>query len=148
MLKIVEATREDVGTLSAIEKLIFQYDVISPRQMLYLLKSATATIVKAEVDSNIVGYMVLLRRKNSKVLRIYSIGILAALSRLGIGLEFLRYAEQCSRDFGCNRLQIEVHTLNKIALMFFFSAGFCLYGRKSNYYTDGAMALLLRKWVE
>lgn len=77
MLTLVDATLEDVNILTDIEKAVFDYDVISLKQMRYLIKSGTAIVVKAVVpEDTIAGYMVLLRRRNSKVLRIYSICVL------------------------------------------------------------------------
>jgi [ribosomal protein S18]-alanine N-acetyltransferase len=148
MLTLIEAGSDDVASLAGLERELFQYDVISPRQMRYLIKSDTAIVVKAELDSSTVGSMILLRRSNSKVLRIYSIGVIETIRNTGIGHNLLHYAENRLVEFGCNRMHLEVNVHNTKGLIFFLSSGFFLYGRKNNYYTDGAMALLLRKEID
>ncbi len=148
MLTLVDATLEDVNILTDIEKAVFDYDVISLKQMRYLIKSGTAIVVKAVVpEDTIAGYMVLLRRRNSKVLRIYSICVLQDYRKKGVGRFLLRSAEEVCGTTGCDRLHLEVQMNNKQALLFYLTAGFTLYGRKGCYYTDGSTALLLRKQV-
>lgn len=147
MLRIRDAGFGDLPALVDIENGIFQYDVISPRQMRYLLRSDTAMVMKAEQGNAIVGYMVLLRRRNCTALRIYSLGVVQEARQLGIGNQLLLWAELQTTRVGCNRLSLELHMQNRGALIFYLAAGFCIYGRKTDYYTDGSSALLLRKYV-
>jgi [ribosomal protein S18]-alanine N-acetyltransferase len=146
MIKISEATLDDVTSLTEIEKTIFQYDVISKKQIRHLIKSETALVVKAALYTTaIIGYLVLLRRRNSKVLRIYSLGVLPDYRNLGVGKQLLQKAEELSDNLNCECLQLEIQVQNKSALLFYLAAGYSLYGRKDGYYTDGSAALLLRK---
>ncbi len=146
MIKISEATMDDANSLADIEKAIFNYDVISKKQIRHLLKSETATVIKAALyNTAIVGYLVLLRRRNSKILRIYSLGVLPDYRNSGIGRQLLQKAEECVDRLGCECLQLEVQAQNKSALLFYLAAGYSLYGRKYGYYSDGSTALLLRK---
>lgn len=148
MLNVSEATIEDVNILADIEKTVFEYDLISIKQMRYLIKSSTAMVVKAQLpDDTTVGYMVLLRRSNSSILRLYSIGVLQEYRNSGAGRHLLQSAEQLCDNTGCDALHLEVQMQNKEALVFYLAAGFSLYGRKNGYYTDGSTALLLRKQV-
>lgn len=146
MIKISEATLDDVKALTDIEKTIFQYDVISKKQVRHLIKSETAIVVKAALHNTmIVGYLVLLRRRNSKVLRIYSLGVLPDYRNLGVGKQLLQKAEEWCDSLGCECVQLEIQVQNKPALLFYLASGYSLYGRKDEYYTDGSTALLLRK---
>lgn len=148
MVTLAEATLRDADILAEIEKLIFQYDVISLRQMRYLIMSKAAIVMKAFLsDGTIVGYMVLLRRSNSKVLRLYSLAVRQNYRSAGVGRLLLKCAEGVCGNTGCDRLQLEVQMQNKQALLFYLSAGYTLYGRRSGYYTDGSTALLLRRQV-
>jgi hypothetical protein len=54
-----DASLGDLPALVDIEHDIFQYDVISPRQMRYLLRSETAMVIIADQGGGIVGYMFL-----------------------------------------------------------------------------------------
>lgn len=147
MLQLVEASGGDIDVLSEMEHRLFDYDIISYRQMRYLLHSATASVIMAEVQARAVGYMILLRRKNSAGVRIYSIGVLEEARQHGIGKKLLQFAETDSVRRGCDRLQMEVRMTNSSAIVFYLSSGFSLHGRKNDYYTDGSSALCLRKYL-
>ena len=64
---------------------------------------------------------------------------------MGVGQTLLHLAESQARDRGCDRIHLEVQATNIPALFFYLSAGYCLFGRTGNYYSDGGMALRLRK---
>lgn len=147
MLNITAASQGDRQALVELERTIFDYDLISPRQMSYLLQSSSVVVCKAVYGVDIVGYMVVLTRKNSKVLRLYSIGVLSEVRELGIGRKLLSHAESLSTERGCNRVHLEVHAKNMPALHFYQRAGYSLYGQREHYYSDGAQALLLRKFI-
>ena len=93
MLEIQAASMADANILSDLERKIFNYDVITLERMRYLLKSKSAVVVKAGRAGLVLGSMILLTRKNSSVLRIYSLGVLKEARRYGLGKKLLRYAE-------------------------------------------------------
>lgn len=147
ILEIQTASLSDLHTLSDLERRVFDYDVVTQRQMKYLLTSKTAIITKAVLNSLLVGYMILLTRKNSSVLRIYSLAISKEERQRGIGRQLLQKAEQCAVKTGCERIHLELRQENTPALVFYLSEGYSLYGRREHYYTDGAPAMLLRKYI-
>ena len=146
-LEIRTASLADLQYLLDIERKSFEYDIITLKRMRHFLKSKTAIVIKAISSSLLVGYMILLTRKNSGILRIYSLAIVYEERRLGFGRKLLRYAEDYGAKKGFERIHLELHASNTPALIFYLSEGYCLYGRRENYYTDGAQALLLRKSV-
>jgi ribosomal protein S18 acetylase RimI-like enzyme len=146
--KIQPALQTDLHALLAIEEQLFNYDAISLRQMKYLLKSKTALVVKVQSDELVVGYMILLSRINSRVLRIYSLGVLPAAQRLGSARKLLHYAETYGSAKGCEKIHLELHAHNGPALTLYQSTGYSVFGCKDHYYTDGSKALLLRKYIE
>lgn len=147
MLDISTASLADLGTLVELERSIFDYDLISPRQMRYLLQSRSVVVSKAVFAGNIVGYTVVLTRQRSKVGRLYSIGVRSEARELGIGKRLLLQAENITAERGGDRVHLEVHLQNSSALRFYQKEGYCLYGQRENYYSDGAQALLLRKFI-
>ena len=147
ILKSQTASLNDLHTLSDMERKIFDYDVVTFKQMKYLLNSKTAIVAKAVLNGLVVGYMILLTRKNSRVLRIYSLGVSTEERRLGFGRRLLQHAEKCAAERGCERVHLELHVNNTPALIFYLAEGYSLYGRREGYYTDGAQALLLRKYI-
>lgn len=148
MLDISKASPNDLPTLVELERTIFNYDLISPRQMRYLLQSPSAVVCKAVFCKTVVGYMVVLTRRNSTVGRLYSIGVRPEARALGIGRSLLHHAESITAHRGCNRVHLEVHAANESALRFYQHAGYSLFEQKENYYSDGALALRLRKFID
>ena len=73
-LAIEAASPADLPSLLKIETSSFDYDVITARQMRYLLRSSTAVVAKAVSAAATIGCMILLTRKNSRSIRIYSLG--------------------------------------------------------------------------
>ena len=143
--KIFPAARCDLPRLSALEQELFSYDLISRRQFGYLMTKANGSIVKAEYDGELVGYMVLLRRKMSRKLRIYSLGVVESARKRGIARSLLAYAEFSALRFNLDHLTLEVCEHNDCAMRLYYYAGFRIYGRKNEYYENGCSALLLRK---
>lgn len=144
---IQPASQADLEDLLVIEQSSFGYDVITRRQMRYLLGSKTAVVVKAVLRDTIVGYMVMLLRRNSSIVRIYSLAVAAEERRLGFGRIMLEYAEEYCRENGFERIHLELHIKNRSGLVFYLATGYSLCGRKENYYTDGGAVLRLRKYI-
>lgn len=140
----IEAVPEDWRALSTIEAQIFDYDIISPRQMKYLIASPAALVIKAVVDKEIEGYLVLLTRKNSHFARLYSLGVLPGARSKGIGKQLLQYGEEQIRKRGLAGVTLEQKADNERALAFYLNSGYSLHGQRQHYYTDGSDALLLK----
>lgn len=147
MTAIVPAELGDLPHLIALEDQSFSCDRISPRQFRYLMTQANSIIVKAVHHDALAGYMVLLRRKNSRKLRIYSIGVALSARKQGIGRELLAHAEKLARTCHCSELTLEVCEHNSSARQLYNNAGFHQYGLKENYYEDGCTALLFDKKI-
>lgn len=145
--QIETACLTDLENLLGIEQSSFGYDVITRRQMRYLLGSKTAVVVKAVLRGTTIGYMVMLSRRNSSIVRIYSLAVTAEERRLGFGRIMLEHAEEYCRENGFECIHLELHAKNRSGLVFYLATGYCLYGRKENYYTDGGAVLLLRKYI-
>jgi ribosomal protein S18 acetylase RimI-like enzyme len=147
MLAITPATPYDLQRLTELEEQLFSSDRISRRQFRYLLTRANGIVIKAESVETLQGYMVLLKRKNSRNLRIYSIGVAPHARNQGMAGRLLSYVEETARHHQRNRLILEVCMHNESAIRLYKNAGFIEYGRKINYYEDGCTALLLHKII-
>lgn len=66
LIQIMRADSGDLRPLCELENRTFTYDVISGRQMRYLLKSHSAMVYKAVSNEQLVGSMILLSRKKVK----------------------------------------------------------------------------------
>lgn len=147
MTRIAAVTKGDIPQLCLLEKQLFSCDRISARQFSYLISKANSIIIKAVCSDILAGYMVLLKRKNSRRLRIYSIGVTPSSRRRGVAAEMLAFAENIAVEHNCNYLSLEVSEHNDAALKFYKNAGFLCYGEKQKFYEDGTSALLFKKYI-
>ncbi|MEE4242631.1 MAG: N-acetyltransferase [Desulfopila sp.] len=145
MTKICTAAITDLDSLVEMENLLFVGDRISRRQFRYLLTKANGIVLKAEEEGRVVGYMILLKRKNSTILRVYSIGVTPSYRKRGIAGAMISYAENCGRDHGYTQLSLEVCEKNESAVQLYKNAGFCPVSIKKKYYEDGCDALHMVK---
>ncbi len=146
-IKITEANIHDLEQLCDLERNTFSYDVISKRQMRYLLNSFSVLVYKAVEEESLIGSMILLTRKKSRKVRLYSLAVDDSHRCQGIGRMLLNYAEKAALSWGGDAIRLEQRVDNLPLLLFYLSAGYGLYGRKEEYYTDGKAALLLEKFV-
>jgi ribosomal protein S18 acetylase RimI-like enzyme len=145
MTHILPATLGDLQSLTELENLLFSYDRISRRQFRHLLTKANGLTVKIENDGTLAGYMVVLQRKSSRLMRIYSIGIRPETRKLGYARLLLDFAEKTAIANHCDQLTLEVCEHNDAALRLYTSVGYYRHCRKPDYYEDGCTALQLRK---
>jgi ribosomal protein S18 acetylase RimI-like enzyme len=147
MIHIASAELTDLERLEHLEKQLFPGDRISSRQFRYLLNRANGFVLKAEQRGVLVGSIILLKRKKSDKLRIYSLGVAQAARKQGVAGELLRHAEKVAFTCGCNMLTLEVCEHNQPAIRLYRNAGFGLFGRKEKYYEDGCTALQMNKII-
>ncbi len=147
MATITPATSADIKGLIQLENNLFTSDRISPRQFRYLINRANSIVVKAEEERTILGYMVLLKRRDSRKLRLYSIAVASQARKLGIARQMLAFAEQAAAEHNCASVVLEVCETNTEALQLYKSAGFGEYGSKPGYYENGCTAKLFSKQI-
>ncbi len=145
MMQIVVAGPADIDALVQMEGLLFSGDRITRRQFGYLLTKAKGIVVKAEQEGDIAGYMILLKRKKSDRLRVYSIGVAPSHRKQGLGRAMIRYAEKYGKDHGYSQLSLEVCEYNESAVQLYKATGFSVISRRDNYYEDGCTALQMVK---
>ena len=144
----VPAVPADVEQLAALEVVLFRTDRCSKKSFRYLIRRAHVIVVKREDSPEIVGYAILLSRKNSRKMRIYSFGIASAARGDGLAGRLLEVLEDIVRDRKCEMLTLEVSDSNVAALGLYKKHGFSQYGFRFGYYEDGGHALLMRKNIE
>jgi ribosomal protein S18 acetylase RimI-like enzyme len=93
----------------------------------------------------VLGYALVLFRRDSRAARLYSLAVKPGSSGRGIGSQLLAAAEGAARDRGAALLRLEVRADNADALRFYESHGYVLFGRRDEYYADGMAALRLQR---
>ena len=141
------ATKNDVNEIYALEQRCFEQDAFSIRQFFYLVAKANSEFVVVCQEKIIVAYLIILKRKNSKKLRIYSIAIAPEARGLGMGKMLMEYAEKISHKEGIKKISLEVNEKNNVAINLYKRQNYKLIARKENYYADGSAAFVMIKEI-
>ncbi len=139
------AGKADVDRLAMLEVNLFHTDRCSKKSLRYLIQHAHVIVAKKDVTDEILGYAVLLNRKNSMKMRIYSFGIVPAARNLGLAGKLLKVLESIAVRSQRKTLTLEVGDGNTAAINLYKKHGFEQYGFRLGYYEDGGHAILMRK---
>jgi ribosomal protein S18 acetylase RimI-like enzyme len=139
------ATPADLDALVTLEREAFPTDRLSRRSFRRFLASAHAALIAADLHGRLVGYALVLFRKNSAAARLYSIAVAPHAGGRRIGALLLESAEQAATARGASVLRLEVHEANARALARYRKAGYREFGRHHEYYEDKGHALRFEK---
>lgn len=145
--KIEKATRAHLTEICELEQLCFDAEAFSRRQLLYLMTKAKSEFLLTRNDGEISAYMILLKKKNSFGMRLYSIAVSPKFRGQGLGQLLLDEALRRAAATGFKYLTLEVSEQNKAAVGLYLRQGFEVFGERLAYYKDGSKALLMRKEV-
>jgi ribosomal protein S18 acetylase RimI-like enzyme len=135
----------DLDVLLAIEQAVFTTDRLSRRSFRHFLAAPGATVVVAETDGKIAGYVMVLYPPRSKLARLYSIAVARQSARRGIGTLLLEAAESAARRRGRHTMRLEVHEHNGRAIARYEKSDYRMFGRHPAYYDDRGDALRFEK---
>lgn len=142
------AKKSDLKELFQMEQLCFDAESFSRRQINYLASRSSGFFwVLTEADE-ISGFIVLLQRKNTSGLRIYSLAVSPNFRGKNYGQALLERAMQTAIDHGKTFLYLEVSEHNQSAIRLYQKCGFQIIGDRKAYYKDGSAALLMRKNID
>lgn len=134
-LHIRRARLTDVATLVALETQTFHYSQLGARAFRRFLRVKTAhTFVLVDDDDQILGYSLLLSRRNSRQWRLYSIAISAACRGLGAGKLLLEHALNTAYAQGATAMSLEVKTDNAAAIALYQRYDFAVVDLLLDYY--------------
>lgn len=142
-----KAIAADLQPINRLEQLCFNEESFSRNQLRYLITRAKADFLVVEGSGAVSAFIVLLKHKTSKGLRIYSIAVSPACRGKGLARLLLDEAEKRARSNGKQYLTLEVSAINKEAIGLYLHSGFEIYGERLAYYINGSKALLMRKSV-
>ncbi|RDB43880.1 N-acetyltransferase [Halomonas sp. DQ26W] len=141
-----EAQAKDLDALVRLEQIAFEGDRFTRRQLWHLLNRANAHILLAgNADGRLLGHGILLFRRSSQRVRLYSFCVHPEARGLGIGRQLLGALEQEARRRGGERLGLEVRADNRAALALYRRMGFSLLRWLEDYYEDGCAGWQMEK---
>jgi ribosomal protein S18 acetylase RimI-like enzyme len=139
-VKLRRGRLRDLDALIAIENAVFTTDNLSRRSFRHFLTSRGATLLVAEENGKLAGYVLVLYRPGSKLARLYSIAVAPHIGRRGVGPLLLEAAEDAALRHGRRTMRLEVHQHNTRAIARYEKSGYRLFGRHRGYYDNGGDA--------
>lgn len=141
-VRIRPARIQDLDALLTLEAL-FPSDRMSRRSLRRFIESPSASVLVAESQDRVLGNLVLLTRKDSRLARIYSVIVDPQSRGLGLGRRLVEKAIELARTRGSKRLALEVRADNAPARALYARLGFNLAATLPRYYDDGADGIRL-----
>ena len=141
------ATKADLKELFRLEQLCFDAESFSRRQINYLVSRSTGSFWVLVENEKIAGFIVLLKRKNTSGLRIYSVAVSPNFRGKNYGNALLEKAVEIATENGKTNLYLEVSEHNQSAIQLYQKFGFQIMGKRKAYYKDGSTALQMQKEV-
>lgn len=146
-VRIRPATLADVDAILAIEEATFaqDQDQFNRRQVRYLIRSAGAISLVADVDGQVAGWAVgLLRRaRPNPIGRIYTLAIHPKSQGLGLGRRLAEHLLAAFKSRGVRRIFLEVRHDNHGAIALYDRLGFQVVGHERHYYGRGRHGLTM-----
>ncbi|MCL4409410.1 GNAT family N-acetyltransferase [Aliidiomarina haloalkalitolerans] len=135
---IRRATSHDLEAIYALEQRCFNYDQIGKRSFARLLKQQTSLFWCAETADQLIGYAIVLTRKNSRKWRLYSLATAPEARGKGVARALVQaWLEEAQRQ-AIQILSLEVKCDNAAAIQLYRNVGFEVVDLLSSYYSDGS----------
>lgn len=141
------ARTDDIDALVALEKASFDDDRISRRSFRRFLDAPRDRLIIAESASQLLGYVLVLMHKATRLARIYSIAVSPAARGQGLGEKLIREAETVAADAGRIVMRLEVRTDNTGAIALYRRLGYRQFGTLKDYYADHGDALRFERRI-
>ncbi len=143
MIIIRKAKDSDLVELYEIERVCFEFDLLSKNSMRNFINHKSHSFLIAEKNNKIVGYLLTLLVSKHKFARQYSVAILPEFQRQSIGRQLLLASESfVDKKLG---IKLETRTDNIAAINLYKSIGYKAGKLKYDYYMDGCDAIEMIK---
>ncbi|MEE4197692.1 MAG: ribosomal protein S18-alanine N-acetyltransferase [Bacteroidales bacterium] len=143
--KIEKARPSDLPDILMLEKASFSADAFTRHQFYYFIHQSKSNFVVVRNRQQILAYLIIQIRKNSRKYRIYSLAIAPNARGMGIATLLLGYAEQLAITHKIKKIKLEVSDKNTAAINLYQKQGYRKTGERSGYYADGSAAWIMEK---
>jgi len=141
------AVSSDLNALIELEQICFDEESFSRSQLRYLISKARADFLLTEASGEISSFIILLKRRASRGMRIYSVAVSPKFRGKGLARILLHEAARRARTYGFRYLTLEVSENNTAAIRLYLNTDFEVFGEKLSYYKNGSKAFLMRKEI-
>jgi ribosomal-protein-alanine acetyltransferase len=138
---------EDIERLLVIESRCFREHRFTRKDFEYHLSNPSSIFVVAEISGRVVGYIagVIRRESGHGVAQIYSMAVMPAWRKHGVGSMLLEYFEKKAAKAGCRLATLEVRKTNRSAQALYRRFGYSIEKVLRGYYAAGSDGLEMRK---
>ncbi len=141
------ALKSELNELVALEERCFSQDRISRRSLQRFVEHPQDKLLVAEQSGQLLGYILVLFRRNTRLARVYSIAVAPDARGLGLGQALMQAAEVGARERGAVFMRLEVRADNVAAQNLYQRLGYRQFGVYHDYYEDHQTALRYQKRV-
>ncbi|MHA7111604.1 GNAT family N-acetyltransferase [Sunxiuqinia elliptica] len=142
------AVAADLNELFHLEQLCFDAESFNRRQLRYLAHRANGLFWILTDEGRIAAFIILLERKNTEGLRVYSLAVSPAFRGRSYAQQMIQQALVLAQERAKRFLYLEVSEHNGAAIQLYRKLGFMETGRRKAYYKDGSAALLMRLFID
>ena len=104
-MKFRPAKKSDITTLVSLENKSFNSDQLNERNFKYFMDLSHGVVLVQELESNVVGYGILLFHKRTALARLYSLAIDQNYRGKGLGKKLLTKLEAIAKEKDCTYLR-------------------------------------------
>jgi ribosomal protein S18 acetylase RimI-like enzyme len=144
---LIEASLEDLDALVELEQRCFAGDRLSRRSFRRWLTRPHDIFLLARRGQELVGYILILCHRGTRLARVYSLAVDPDYRGQGIAGWLMQVGEQHARDSGRLYMRLEVSSENKGAIRLYESLGYKQFGLYHDYYEDHSDALRYQKRI-
>ncbi|RUO29133.1 GNAT family N-acetyltransferase [Aliidiomarina sanyensis] len=144
-LLVRRAQREDARTLAALEARCFTYDRIGLTSFQRFVRRESSRVWVAVLDGVIVGYCIILTRKNSQSWRLYSLATAPEARGKGVARALMEAIETQAVIEHAQRVRLEVKVDNQAAIDLYRKLDFEVIDLLPAYYDDGTDGYRLQR---
>lgn len=137
----------DIEDLVLLENTCFVTDKLSRRRFKHWLMTDHRALLVAKMDSRLIGYILIIYHRGTRLARVYSLAVLPDYRGQGIAKQLIVAGEQAARDSGRLYLRLEVSVDNLPAIRLYEALGFQKFGIYREYYQDHKDALRYQKRI-
>jgi ribosomal protein S18 acetylase RimI-like enzyme len=141
------ASIEDIDALITIEDKCFSSDKLSRRSFRRFITNKQSTFLICCHQSKVIGYLLIVFHRGTRLARLYSMAVLNDYRGLGISTKLLKDAENLAIDKGALYLRLEVNTTNYIAIALYKKLYFREFALIEHYYEDQSDAIRMQKRI-
>jgi ribosomal protein S18 acetylase RimI-like enzyme len=142
-----DASVEDLPALKKLEDRCFEYDRLSRRSLRHWLNTEHRTFIVAEVEQQLVAYVLVIFYRGTQLARMYSLAVQPEYHGRGIARQLINAAEKQASAAGRLYMRLEVSHDNQRAIELYESLGYQRFGIYPDYYDDHKDALRYQKRI-